>query len=498
MGGISKMRLTTLVSGLFLGATLAYGGTAVAQSRVCAASESVQEITPTEVKTEAAHNHFTTLGIRPKGKFGVCLDGKCRPCLPGLEKYTIFDAMGNEVYYNCPDQKAISGKPSCYSQFDNHGTCLSKDLAGAFGLTEKVDGYCTGSNTSCYNTKGVEAFATVADLKTVGNTVRAVDKRVDDVIERLDTAGGKEVTLERALAEVKLSDLETFAVSLHGDQCKEDYARLQGLVTDVRNARDARDTAANGLKECLDKVPAQEGKVPVGRELLAYANQGAVPACPDQSASLKDKNGKYEKTFDAFKTAVDFVKEHGCNYKAPAEPKKQGVQYTVLLGYAHDLGQGTNAPGFSAQLQVSADVLKDILWLGGYVNSGYSNASTNSRLEEDLGFATQLTEEARTVKRFFGAGGLLEVKALPNDYLNLDFMVGAAWKRDYLERTTTVAGKSNHVDDSENRIVGEFGLSVTSGYGKKDGICRWVIGPSIVVDTDGHYRAIGATGFTCK
>lgn len=526
------MRLRTVFSGLLLGATLAYSGIASAEgktsklysgSRVCAISNApaptesapvgTPALTPEELKNILSNDGTC---VKPQLKVGtvgmeVCVPGQknCVPCTPG-STYTLPTSTGGKgdddlITFVCPDQTPVAGKPSCASKFNGNGSCLDNNIGYyAFGLTEWVGGLCTGKYTACYNTAGVKPFATADSLAAaqkrideVGQKVSEVSEKVADAAARLNNAGGKGVPLEKALADAQLLDVDKFFVSLGGENCKEDYARVQGLVTEARNTRDARDGAANDLTACLGKVPAQEGEIPAGRALLDYANQGVVPACPAESTTLKDKNVKYEEAVSALKSAVDFLKEHGCNYKAPVE-KKQGVEYTVLVGYAHDLGHGASAPAFQAELRVSADVLRGILWLGGYLNGGFSSATMNSSATEDLGFAQQLTESEHNVKRFLGAGGLLEWKTLPGDYLNLDAMIGAAWKRDYLERTTTVAGKSNRVDAVENRVVGEFGLGITTGYGPEGGMWRWRIGPQAVVDTDGHYRVIGSTGFTFK
>jgi hypothetical protein len=463
------MRFGTFVSGLFLGITLAYSGNALAAD--APAKETIR---------------VGTVG------FKVCKgESDCVACTPGRD-YILATTEGEEVNVTCPDQTPVARKPSCASQFGGSGSCLDPFLASTFELTESVKGLCPGRDTACYNTADAKSFATADDLAAAKKRIKEVNTRVDGVAARLDNAGGEGVPLERALADAQLPDLDRFFLGLGGENCKGDYERVQGLVSGVRTARDARDGAAKDLADCLGKVPAQGKEVPTGRALLDYANQGAVPACPAESSTLKDRNVKYEEAVAALKSAVDFLKEHGCNYK------KQGVEYTLLVGYAHDLGHGASASAFQAELRVSADVLRGILWLGGYLNGGYSNATMDSRLVEDLGFAQQVTEASHNVRRFLGAGGFLEWKALPGDYLNVDAMIGAAWKRDYLDRTTTVAGKSNHVDSMENRVVGEFGLGVTTGAGSDTSVCRWVIGPQAVVDTDGHYRVMGLTGFTCK
>ncbi|MFH0701710.1 MAG: hypothetical protein V2A62_04700 [Candidatus Woesearchaeota archaeon] len=487
------MRLRTLVSGLFLGATLAYGGTAVAQTRVCTPAPQESVLEGVDTLTPAALEALTSADrtcIKPVYKIGtvnleVCVPGKknCIPCTPGA-KYSL-PTLGSDdvVTFTCPDQKPIAGKPSCLSQFDKHGTCLDDNLAGAFGLTERVDGYCTGANTHCYDATKAKPFATVDDLKAA--------------TDRLDNAGGKGVPLEKALADAKLSDLETFFVSLGGDNCKEDYARLKGMLTDVRNARDTRDTATKGLKECLDKVPAQEGKVPVGRELLKYTE--AVPACPEQGAALKDKNDKYEKAVSDFKTAIDFLKEHGCNYKEPVQPVKQPIQVDAIAKAVYAFGNGASAVGVEVEVQVTSALDENgVVRLGGYANGGYNHRKADSKTTDDLGFAVQETEEAKTIDRLVGAGAVLKVRAVSKGYLDFDFKAGGAAKRTTLERTTTVAGKSNNVSKTDYDFVGEFATGVTTGYVSKGDKWSIRIGPEFRVDTQKDMGIMGVLGVYWK
>jgi len=136
--------------------------------------------------------------------------------------------------------------------------------------------------------------------------------------------------------------------------------------------------------------------------------------------------------------------------------------------------------------------------LGGYANGGYAHRVANSKTTEDLGFATQVTEETRTIDRIVGAGAVLKVQAVPDDYLVFDFKGGGAAKRTALERTTTVAGKSNDVAKTSYDFVGEFGTAVTTGYSSEDG--RWSLraGPEFRVDTQKDMGAMGVLEFRWK
>lgn len=489
------MKLRTLIAGLAASGALAVGGAAYAQSRVCAPTPRESVPVGTETLTPAALEAmiFTDGAcVKPVFKIGTvnleaCVPGQknCVPCTPGA-KYPL-PTLGSDdvVTFHCPDQKPVAGKSSCLSQFGKHGFCLDDNLAGAFGLTERVEGYCTGTNTHCYNATKAKPFVNVDDLKKVSDKVEGLTARVDKT--------------EKAVRDAQLSDLESFALSLLGDQCKGDYNRLKGMLAGVKEAETARDAAAGGLKVCLEKVQPGDRAVPEGKKLIEYARQEKVSVCPAESAALIDKDEAYKTAFGNFKTAVDFVKDHGCNYKPPQLVKKQPVQFDLFAKGVYAFGNGAKAFGAEAELQVTGALDENgVARLGGYANTGYAHRIAHSETKDDLDFATQITTETRTIDRLVGAGAVLKVRAAPKDYLVVDFKAGGAAKKTTMERTTAIAEKSRSVFRTSYDFVGEVGVGVTTGYTGKSG--RWSIrvGPEFRVDTQKDMGVMGVLGIYWK